>query len=309
MTAATLHRLMLAGEAGLYLLLGLVLVGRCGWEWPQAFGLALLLAAAGRSFVIGVTFAFARAYAAPPPDACRIGALQGIAMFLRELAAFFLLFTVVMPFERFFMGADRLGRAGNGQAPVLLIHGYQCNRGFWLWLRRAIERSGRQVGTISLAPVFNDIDGYVEPVARRIAEVCAETGAEKVTLVGHSMGGLVSRAYLRRHGAARVAKLVTLGSPHGGSRLAVLGPGENARQMIPGSAWLGGLNAPGAVPLPETVSIYSCQDNYVMPQDGSLLEGAKVVPLAGIGHLEMAFSPEIARRLLAELDAPLTVCV
>jgi hypothetical protein len=51
------------------------------------------------------------------------------------------------------------------------------------------------------------------------------------------------------------------------------------------------------------VSIYSCQDNYVMPQDSSQLEGAKVVPLAGIGHLEMAFSPEIAQRLLAELNA------
>jgi pimeloyl-ACP methyl ester carboxylesterase len=117
------------------------------------------------------------------------------------------------------------------------------------------------------------------------------------------MGGLVSRAYLRRHGAARVAKLVTLGSPHHGSRLAVLGLGENGRQMIPGSAWLAGLNAPGAVPLPETVSLYSCQDNYVMPQDSSVLDGARVVPLAGIGHLEMAFSPEIERRLLAELDS------
>ncbi len=72
--------------------------------------------------------------------------------------------------------------------------------------------------------------------------------------------------------------------------------------MIPDSAWLAAINAPGAVPLPETASIYSCQDNYVMPQDSSLLDGAKVVPLAGIGHLEMAFSPEIERRLLAELE-------
>jgi hypothetical protein len=34
-----------------------------------------------------------------------------------------------------------------------------------------------------------------------------------------------------------------------------------------------------------------------------VLEGAKGVPLAGIGHLEMAFSPEIERVLLAELSA------
>ena len=303
MAAATLHRLMLAGEFGFYLLLGLVLVGRCGWVWQQALGLAMLLMVAGRCFVIGVTFAFSRAYAVPPPTTFRIGTGRAIVMFVREVAAFFALFTVIMPFDRLFMGPDRLVRSEGGRAPLLLIHGYQCNRGFWIELRNRLTRAGWQVATISLDPVFNDIDGYVEQVSRRIEDVCAATGADKVMLVGHSMGGLVSRAYLRKQGNARVAKLVTLGSPHRGSHLAKLGLGENGRQMVPGSAWLAALNAPGAVPLPQTVSIYSCHDNYVMPQDSSLLEGAKIVPLAGLGHLEMAFSPEIERLLLAELAA------
>lgn len=301
MAATTLHRLMLAGEFGLYLLLGFLLVGRCGWAPEQAVGLALILVVAGRTFIIGVTFAFSRAYAAPAPPGCRIGLGRAAAMFLRELGAFFLLFTVVMPFERFFMAADRVGRSADGRLPLLLIHGYQCNRGFWFELRGRLARAGWQVGTISLDPVFNDIDGYVEQVSRRIDEVCTAAGTEQLILVGHSMGGLVARAYLRRHGNGKVAKLVTLGSPHHGSRLAVLGLGENGRQMVPGSAWLAGLGAPGAVPLPPTASLYSCQDNYVMPQDSSVLEGAKVVPLAGIGHLEMAFSKEIERLLLAEL--------
>ena len=303
MAAATLHRLMLAGEFGFYLLLGLVLVGRCGWVWQQALGLAMLLMVAGRCFVIGVTFAFSRAYAVPPPTTFRIGTGRAIVMFVREVAAFFALFTVIMPFDRLFMGPDRLVRSEGGRTPLLLIHGYQCNRGFWIELRNRLTRAGWQVATISLDPVFNDIDGYVEQVSRRIEDVCAATGADKVMLVGHSMGGLVSRAYLRKQGNARVAKLVTLGSPHCGSQLAKLGLGENGRQMVPGSAWLAALNAPGAVPLPQTVSIYSCHDNYVMPQDSSLLEGAKIVPLAGLGHLEMAFSPEIERLLLAELAA------
>ena len=301
MAAATLHRLMLAGEFGFYLLLGLVLVGRCGWVWQQALGLAMLLMVAGRCFVIGVTFAFSRAYAVPPPTTFRIGTGRAIVMFVREVAAFFALFTVIMPFDRLFMGPDRLVRSEGGRAPLLLIHGYQCNRGFWIELRNRLTRAGWQVATISLDPVFNDIDGYVEQVSRRIEDVCAATGADKVMLVGHSMGGLVSRAYLRKQGNARVAKLVTLGSPHQGSHLAKLGMGENGRQMVPGSAWLTAINAPGAVPLPQTVSIYSRHDNYVMPQDSSLLEGAKILPLAGLGHLEMAFSAEIERLLLAEL--------
>ena len=300
MAAATLHRLMLAGEFGFYLLLGILLTAKCGWSAAQTLGLAMILFVASRIFVISVTFAFSRAYAAPAQVSCRIGAVSAITMFLREVAAFFLLFTLIMPFERFFMRADRLGLS-TGRLPILLIHGYQCNRGYWLWLRRRLERAGWQVATISLAPVFNDIDGYVGQVSQRIEDVCAATGAEQVMLVGHSMGGLVSRAYLRKQGDARVAKLVTLGSPHHGSQLAKLGMGENGRQMGPGSAWLTAINAPGAVPLPQTVSIYSCHDNYVMPQDSSLLEGAKILPLAGLGHLEMAFSAEIERLLLAEL--------
>ena len=303
MAAATLHRLMLAGEFVFYLLLGMLLVGKCGWSVGQAVGLAMILVVAGRTFVIGVTYLFSRAYATRTSEPHRIGAGRAVAMFLRELSAFFLLFSVVMPFERFFMGADRLGRGEGGRLPVLLIHGYQCNRGYWLWLRRSFERAGWQVATISLEPVFNDIDGYVDQVSRRIEDICAATGAGQVMLVGHSMGGLVSRAYLRRQGNARVARLVTLGSPHHGSQLAKLGMGENGRQMVPGSAWLAALNAPGAMPLPQSVSVYSRHDNYVMPQDSSLLDGAKVVPLAGIGHLEMAFSPAIERLLLAELAA------
>jgi hypothetical protein len=62
--------------------------------------------------------------------------------------------------------------------------------------------------------------------------------------------------------------------------------------MVPGSEWLAGTQRAGRGPAAAaTVSIYSCQDNYVMPQDSPVLEGAKVVPVAGIGHLEMAFSP------------------
>jgi predicted alpha/beta hydrolase family esterase len=283
-------------RAVFYLLLGLFLTGRFGLLWQQAVGLALLLAVAGRFFIIGTTFAFSRAHAVTPPAGCRIGALRGIALYAARGGSLLrLLFTLIMPFERLFMACrphrPQRGRAAAAAAgPRLPVQPRLLAR-----TARPLERAGWQVGTISLAPVFNDIDGYVEQVARRIDEVCAAAGTEQLILVGHSMGGLVSRAYLRRHGngprgEAGDARLAAPRQQAGGD-----GAGRaTARQMVPGSDWLAGLNAPGAVPLPAaTVSIYSCQDNYVMPQDSSLLEGAKVVPLAGLGHLEMAFSPEI----------------
>lgn len=56
-----------------------------------------------------------------------------------------------------------------------------------------------------------------------IEAVLAATGREKVILFGHSMGGLASREYLQNSslwgggGNHHVAKLVTTGTPHGGS--------------------------------------------------------------------------------------------
>ena len=96
MAAATLHRLMLAGEFVFYLLLGMLLVGKCGWSVGQAVGLAMILVVAGRTFVIGVTYLFSRAYATRTSEPHRIGAGRAVAMFLRELSAFFLLVSVFL---------------------------------------------------------------------------------------------------------------------------------------------------------------------------------------------------------------------
>jgi hypothetical protein len=81
--------------------------------------------------------------------------------------------------------------------------------------------------------------------------------------------------------------------------------GPNARQMRIGNPWLLALGASGAVPLPRgSVSIYSCHDNFVYPQEtGSRLEGATNVAISGVGHLGMAFSPYVLGKLLEALEA------
>jgi len=123
---------------------------------------------------------------------------------------------------------------------------------------------------------------------------------ERLVMLGHSMGGLVARAYLQRFGGARVAGLMTLGTPHQGSRLAVLGFGENARQMRPGSTWLQSVARPPAVV--ETTVIYSPHDNFVMPQACLELPGTESRVVGGVGHLAMLYSPRVAQALLVALE-------
>lgn len=303
MAARQLRWILLSELLG-YLILGNWLVSRAGWTPLQALAFAAGLVCAGRMVFVLATFAVSRPASDPVPPAMRLGLCGALRMVAGEYVAFCALFTVVQPFERFWLGPDRLAHGAARPLPLLLIHGYQCNRGVWVWLRRKLEAAGWTVATLNLEPVYANIDSYAEGIARRIAEVLAATGAPQVILVGHSMGGVAARAYLRRYGADKVARLISLGSPHRGTHLARFGLGRNALQLRLGSPWLAGLAAGEAIPA-GSVSIYSRHDNYVAPQEAcSTLAGAAHIATSGVGHLGMAFSPLILERLLEALEAP-----
>src|SRR4029450_1741660 len=128
---------------------------------------------------------------------------------------------------------------------------------------------------LSYGPPFASIDWFVEQAAAKIDAILAATGARKVALVGHSMGGLVARAYLRRHGVAKVHCLVTIGTPHHGSMHAWIFPGTCLAQMRPGSTWLAELNRDESTPPPvPVVSLWSWHDSMVAPQTSSRPAGA-----------------------------------
>lgn len=62
---------------------------------------------------------------------------------------------------------------------------------------------------------------YGEDLASLVDDVLRATGAKKVDLVAHSMGGLVVRSYLAFHGGnAKVARTLLVSSPHAGVGLA-----------------------------------------------------------------------------------------
>jgi len=244
-----------------------------------------------RAAIVAVTWGFARAY---PSPARRLSAAESLRMIAGEYAAFLLIFVFILPFERLWMGRDRLRPCSR---PLLLVHGYSCSRGVWWLLRRRLEAAGHIVATVSLAPPYTNIGKLVPELGQRIEAVCKATGADRAILVAHSMGGLVCRSYLARHGSDRVERLITISSPHSGSELARIGIGKNAREMEPGSRWLKDLGQSG-LPVP-AVAIRTPHDNFVMPQDNQRLPGASDVELAGIGHLAVLFARRTASELIA----------
>ncbi|TMG84473.1 MAG: alpha/beta fold hydrolase, partial [Betaproteobacteria bacterium] len=125
--------------------------------------------------------------------------------------------------------------AAPAERPIVLIHGVLVNDGVWILVRRFLARNGvAPVYTMNYGPPLADIEWFAGQLHTRIEKIRTETGAERVVLLTHSMGGLVARAYVRRFGSERVARLITIGAPHHGSMLAHTFPGGCLAQMRPG---------------------------------------------------------------------------
>lgn len=262
--------------------------------------LAMLLAV--RALIVVRNFRESRRLGSSVPAEYQLGAMGAARLFFGELRATLWTSSWGMLRPRLH-AADTI--AGQG-LPVLLVHGYVCNRGYWTKLSRQLARAGIVHDGVDLEPIGADIEEFVPQVELAIAELCARTGSDRVILVAHSMGGLVARAWLRHYGAARVARIITIGTPHHGTALANLAAGANARQMsrVDGtpSGWLAQLAASETPELCALItSIYSHHDNIVAPQASAQLPGARNIAFGGIGHVALASDARVLRQLLAEI--------
>jgi triacylglycerol lipase len=213
-------------------------------------------------------------------------------------------FTLWQPFESWLMPPDPAPTPG-GRVPILLVHGYLCNRGSWLGMQRLLKaRLPNPVHTISLEPPFARIDEYVPQLEAKVAALLAASGHARLHLVCHSMGGLVARAWLARNdGWARAASITMLGSPHHGTELAKLGLGRNVRQMVRGNDWLAALekeeaNIRSDIPV---MSIHTENDNLVYPPESADLPWAANIRIAGVGHVQLQSSAKAADLIVANI--------
>jgi pimeloyl-ACP methyl ester carboxylesterase len=202
---------------------------------------------------------------------------------------------------------DHLPVTARGRRGVVFVHGFICNRGLWnRWIER-LRALDRPAVAVSLEPVFGEIDDYAATLDDAIRRVESATGRAPL-VVAHSMGGLVVRAWLRayaaRGAADRVAKVVTIGTPHRGTWLAGWALSPNARQMRMGSAWIEALGRDTPAGL---ASLFVCWwsecDQIVFPPPAAVLPGAESRHISGVAHLALNEREEIWADVLTRLDA------
>ncbi|ANJ87150.1 esterase/lipase family protein [Pandoraea oxalativorans] len=230
----------------------------------------------------------------------RTTAGTNIAVWAYECAASILLLDLYQPWR----SAAPLPAPSGPARPVavLLLHGYGCNRAFWLRFSRHLADAGYHCDAINLAPIFGDIDDYAETIANA-AQRLAERTRLPVVIIGHSMGGIAARACLRRFPTLPVAHTITLGSPHFGTLHARHGIGHNVRQMSIGSEWLVALaNSEKDAERARITSIYTAHDNVVYPVRTSVLPGAHNIALDGLGHVSLGTHPRSRALVLETLE-------
>jgi triacylglycerol lipase len=276
-------------------------------NWLLSLLIATAVVVLVRAIITANTFMLSLPYEGGGSHTRRLEPLENCALFIQEFCASLLCSSVGLPFRQF----DKHVFADTTALPVLLIHGYGCNSGYWHWMSQALQKAYITHYALDMEPVLSSIDSYVSLIETAVQRVRAETGSDKVVIVAHSMGGLAARAYLRDIGGASISKIVTLGTPHHGTTLANFGIGINCGEMNwvgraeegLDSRWLHQLEASEDKQLRSLiVSIYSHHDNIVSPQRSSHLPLARNIAVDAIGHVALAFSPDIQARVIEEIN-------
>ena len=195
----------------------------------------------------------------------------------------------------------------NSNTAILLVHGYCRNQTDWWWLRKQFNNIPCPIFCVNLAPKFAAIDEIaLQSLPREIDLIKKQTGCEKIILIGHSMGGLVSCYYsefldLNKH----VIAVITIASPLYGTTVSVSGRGENAQQMCPKSKFLEGLREKMNADPKKYYQIITRLDNIVFPWRSALLESTPATQqyiLPNTAHLSLLHSKPIAIQLNAWLQ-------
>lgn len=134
-------------------------------------------------------------------------------------------------------GVPALGPEPAGEAtsyPIVLAHGFDAspdNRWGFYQVEEALVADGHTV-YVAQVPPYNSVEVRAGYLAQQVDEVLAQTGAPRVNLVAHSMGGLDGRYLISSLGYGdKVASLTTIASPHQGSAVA-----DVALKLLPGVA-------------------------------------------------------------------------
>ncbi|MGE3286985.1 MAG: lipase family alpha/beta hydrolase [Pseudonocardia sp.] len=193
------------------------------------------------------------------------------------------------------------------RTPIVLLHGFLDNRGAFSRFRRTLRRRGFGcVHAVNYNPLLDDVRTAAAQLATQIDRIREHTGADRVHVVGHSLGGIVARYHVQRLGGhTAVDTVATLGSPHGGSAVAGWLPGPLGRQLRPGSELLAELAEPATECDTRFLVVWSRLDQVMIPRTTARLQhpdlDVEELELRDVGHATLPLDGRVAHWVSARL--------
>lgn len=205
-------------------------------------------------------------------------------------------FGVVQPDPR------RTPESDLSRPPVLLLPGYGMNRACLFPLVFYLRQRGWPfVWGVNNRPYAASIATYAARLAEHVQHLKRESGAARVDLVCHSAGGVIAAWYLSQlGGAAHVRRLITLGTPWKGTRLAIFGQRPLAGELMVGSKLLDRVVPPPV----STTAIWTRTDGMLIPNSSGYAAGMRAVEVDGVEHLSMLYSGRVFQLVRDLLSAP-----
>jgi Lipase (class 2) len=213
-------------------------------------------------------------------------------------------------------------RSSTHPEPVILVHGtFGDMTQAWPIFAPVLEQAGYCVFALDLVNRgMAPMDQSADKLAAFIDEVRAKTGAAKVSLVGHSQGGMLPRYVARFRGKLDVIDdIVGLAPSSHGTDTALAGPVGDlfdcpaCKEQQAGSAFMQKLNAGDEAPAPIFYTVVSTtHDEVVTPYRSQALAGPQATnvviqdrcPADPVEHVAITYDPIALQWTLNALGRP-----
>ena len=214
--------------------------------------------------------------------------------------------------------ADAAQASAQAREQVVVIHGLGRSRVAMWPLARRIEAAGYEVHLVGYDSLGTTVDEALAEVSAQV-DACCAASTTPVHFVGHSLGGLLIRAYLADHAVPGLGRVVMLGTPNQGTPVVdrnrdawwmqLAGPLANAlgtgpdgfAQALPSPTYPVGVIAGevsggpgGAVRLTEP-------NDGLVPVASTRLEGMQDFVVLDVGHSMMRHDEAVAQHTIAFL--------
>jgi triacylglycerol esterase/lipase EstA (alpha/beta hydrolase family) len=197
----------------------------------------------------------------------------------------------------------------NSGTPIILINGYLSYGSNWYFQAKKLAEA--KIGPVYTMNVgtFKSIPTYYAPfVADEIDKILESFRKKEVNLVCHSKGGLVGSYYAtelaQKHGV-NVKKVVTLGTPYGGSAVAdKIGVGQDAEEMQTGSAFT--TNLKKSVQQLTTTQFYQISaeyDLFITEESAKIENSAGSYRFNNLSHLGLIISLKPIEKIIEWIKA------